>query len=91
MSEEQNKRSPLGTVLGWISGSGTGLLLSFIAYHSIDGMPVGPVVFGALVAGAFGGMALADRLGERAIRVLGIWTGCIAAAALLIVMVLGGS
>lgn len=76
-------------VLGWIAGGGLALLVNFVAFHLVgEGYPVAPTSFVLFVLGAFGGMHLADRLGDRALRVLGIATGALFGLALLIVVVL---
>ncbi|MBO6936148.1 MAG: hypothetical protein JJ863_14295 [Deltaproteobacteria bacterium] len=86
MSEEAAKKkgSKLGTVLGWLAGALALLLVNFFAYHSYgDGYPVEPTSFGAVVVGAFGGMAIADRLGARAPKILGLTVGLLLGAAAL--------
>jgi hypothetical protein len=80
--EERQKTSRLGVVLGWIAGALALLLANFFAYHAYgEGYPVEPTSFAAVVVGAFGGMALADRLGTRAPRVLGLLVGLLLATA----------
>jgi len=81
-SDEATKGSRLGVVLGWVAGALALLLLNFFAYHRYgDGYPVEPTSFGAVVVGAFGGMAIADRLGARAPKVLGMVVGLLLATA----------
>jgi len=80
--EEPSKSSRLGIVLGWVAGALALLLANFFAYHGYgEGYPVEPTSFAAVVVGAFGGMALAERLGSRAPRVLGLMVGLLLAAA----------
>ncbi|MCB9600159.1 MAG: hypothetical protein H6721_01770 [Sandaracinus sp.] len=93
MSDERRTTSDAkaAVVLGWIAGGGFALLLNFVAFHSFgDGYPVAPTSFVLFVLGAFGGMHLADRLGSRALRVLGIATGALVGLALLVVVALAG-
>ncbi len=80
--EEGPKTSRLGVVLGWVAGALALLLLNFFAYHGYgEDYPVEPTSFAAVVIGAFGGMALADRLGPRAPKVLGLLVGLLLATA----------
>lgn len=66
------------TVLGWLCGGLLGLLIHFIVYASIQAEYAVSLPNAAIfVAGAFGGMAFADRLGERAVKVLGLLFGII--------------
>ncbi len=85
MSEAAEKKSSkLGTVLGWLAGALALLLANFFAFHAYgDGYPVEPTSFAAVVVGAFGGMALADRLGARAPKILGLVVGVLLGAAVL--------
>jgi len=85
MTEKATKKgSRLGTVLGWVAGALALLLANFFVYHGYgDGYPVEPTSFAAVVIGAFGGMALADRLGARAPKVLGLLVGLLLGAATL--------
>ncbi|HJL44652.1 MAG TPA: hypothetical protein RMG45_02405, partial [Polyangiaceae bacterium LLY-WYZ-15_(1-7)] len=86
---QPNRRA--ATVLGWLAGGGGALLLNFGLYHAWGtDYPVQPTSFVLFVVGAFGGMALADRLGERAFRVLGIATGVVFALGLTAFVLLGG-
>ncbi|MBX3246809.1 MAG: hypothetical protein KF901_06490 [Myxococcales bacterium] len=80
------------TVLGWLVGGGAAVLLNFVLFQIFgEGYPVAPTSFGLFVAGAFGGMWLADRLGARAVRVLGIATGVLLGLALVVVVMISGS
>ena len=70
----------LTTAFGWIAGGSAGLLLNYLAFLAIAdesgaGYPTVPTTFVLFVAGAFGGMAIADRGGEKAFRPLGIAAG----------------
>lgn len=81
-AEEGPKTSRLGIVLGWIAGALALLLVNFFAFHGYgEGYPVEPTSFAAVVIGAFGGMALAERLGPRAPKLLGLTVGLLLATA----------
>lgn len=81
----------IATALGWFVGGGLGLLLNYFAFVAVGpGYPAAPTSFVAFVAGAFGGMWVADRLGSRALKVLGISAGILIAATALAAMVLAG-
>ena len=64
------------TAFGWTAGGSLAMLLNYVAFLAVGpGYPTVPTTFGAFVAGAFGGMALADRLGARGFRPLGVAAG----------------
>lgn len=64
------------TAFGWIAGVALGVLLNYGVFQLVgEGYPQVPTTFVAVVAGAFGGMALADRMGERGFRPLGVAAG----------------
>ncbi|MAQ18542.1 MAG: hypothetical protein CMN30_27560 [Sandaracinus sp.] len=85
-SREPARRSAVGTTLGWVAGALAFFLLNFFLYQAFgDGYPVEPTSFAAVLVGAFGGMAVADRLGERATKVLGLALGVILAVATVVV------
>ena len=83
-----SSRRRAGTVLGWIAGGAAGLLLNLLIFHLVDDYPVQPTSFGLFILGAFAGMALADRLGDRAVKVMGLATGLVIAALLTAVVLL---
>ena len=84
VEKKSSRSSRLGTVLGWLAGALGLLLVNFFVYHGYgDGYPVEPTSFAAVVIGAFGGMALADRLGSRAPKILGLLVGFLLGAATL--------
>lgn len=68
------RRARLARVLGWIAGGIAGFLANYLAWSAaVDRgvpWPAEPTTFVAFVAGAFGGMAAADRLGARAAPIL---------------------
>lgn len=77
----------LTTVFGWVAGGSLGLLLNYALYYAIgEGYPTVPTTFALFLVGAFGGMALADRLGARGFRPLGIAAGVLLALFLALVV-----
>jgi hypothetical protein len=73
-------RRRLATVFGWIAGGSLGLLINYVIFLAVSdaagqGYPTVPTTFVLFVVGAFGGMAVADRGGEKAFRPLGIAAG----------------
>ncbi|MEM9071602.1 MAG: hypothetical protein AAGE52_24050 [Myxococcota bacterium] len=88
-ASEPDSRRRIAVGLGWVSGAVLVLLLNYILFVVVgDSYPVEPTSFVAVVVGAFGGMAVADRLGDRAFRILGITTGFVVALALTVAVVL---
>ncbi len=86
---DSDPRRRWATALGWLSGGFGAVLLNLGAFTLWgEGYPIEPTSFVAFLAGAFGGMAAADRLGDRAFRVLGVATGLVAALALSAVLLL---
>lgn len=77
----------LTTAFGWIAGGSLGLLANYPIYLAVgEAYPKGPSTFVAFLAGAFGGMAVADRLGPRGFRPLGIAAGVLLALFLALVL-----
>ncbi len=77
----------MATVFGWIAGGSVGLILDYALWLAVgEGYPVIPATFAFFVAGAFFGMWLSDRLGERSFRVLGIAAGILLAVAVTFVV-----
>ncbi len=95
MSEERDRtRARLTTVFGWVAGGTLGVLGNWGLYVAFgEGYPVTWTTFVLFLAGAFGGMFLADRLGDRAFRPLGIAAGVLFAVFLGVVLTvtLGGT
>jgi peptidoglycan/LPS O-acetylase OafA/YrhL len=90
LDERADSKRRLTTVFGWVGGGSLGLLLNYGFFLvSPSDYPVVPTTFVAFVGGAFGGMALADRLGPRGFRPLGIVAGI--SLALMLVLVLAGA
>ena len=88
MAEDAQKRR-IVTGLGWVSGGVAALMLNYVVYYVWgDGYPVQPTSFVAFVLGAFGGMALGDRLGEKGFRAMGVATGVVLAVALSLAVLL---
>lgn len=85
---KQEKR--LATVLGWIAGGGGALVVNLAIAVAIEGdYPVQPTSFVAFAAGAMGGMWAADKLGHRAVKVMGIATGVVLSFALVLFVLSG--
>ena len=77
-------RKRLAAILGGVVGGGLGVLLNYFLFYAIgSGYPIGPTTFALFAAGAFGGMALSDRLGKKALRVMGIGAGVLMALSVL--------
>jgi hypothetical protein len=75
-------RQRLGTVFGWIAGGCFGLLLNYFVFLAIGSTWLVASTFLLFVAGAFAGMYVADRLGDRAFRVMGVAAGILFAIAI---------
>lgn len=83
----EDRRKRLTTVFGWVAGGALGLLVNYAVFLAVgEGYPTVPTTFVAFVAGAFAGMALADRLGVRGFRPLGIAAGVLLAIFLALVV-----
>ncbi len=74
--------------LGWVAGGGLLLLVNFAVALAVSpqypNYPVQPTSFVLFAAGAFGGMWAADKLGNRALKVMGLTTGVVLALFLLL-------
>lgn len=89
MTEERNAaRERLTTAFGWIAGGALALLLNFGVYQAAgdEGYPVTVTTFVAFLGGAFGGSWLADRLGARAFKPLGVLAGLLLAIFVTLVL-----
>ncbi|MFO0693509.1 MAG: hypothetical protein U0230_08135 [Polyangiales bacterium] len=74
-----------GTVLGWLAGGALALLLDYgLASLVGPSYPTGITTFVLLAAFMFGGMAVADRLGPKAVRILGPVAGVLVAVVLVV-------
>ncbi len=75
---DEARRRRLTTIFGWLAGGALGLLLDYALYlHYGEALPIGPTTFVTFLVGAFGGMLLADRLGPRGFRPLGLAAGAL--------------
>jgi len=86
--DETTRRRRAGTALGWIAGGSLGLLVNYGLFVAVGASyPTVPTTFAAFVLFAFAGMGLADRLGDRALRVLGPAAGVLFALFVGLVLV----
>jgi peptidoglycan/LPS O-acetylase OafA/YrhL len=86
-SPPRSPRERLTTVFGWLSGGALGLSINYLIFLAVgSSYPTTYTTFAFFLAGAFGGMALGDRLGERGFKPLGIAAGVL--LALFVVLVL---
>lgn len=77
--EDRTKRR-LATAFGWVAGGAVGLLLNYGLLLAVgDAYPTTWTTFVLFLLGAFAGMALADRLGPRAFKPLGVAAGVLLA------------
>lgn len=84
-----DRRRRLTTVFGWIAGGSLGLLFNYGIFLAVGPAYLDvtvPTTFVAFLAGAFGGMHLADRLGDRGFKPLGIAAGILLALFLALVL-----
>lgn len=78
-----NTRAPV--VLGWLAGVMLALLVDYGAFVAVgDAYPKGYTTFALIVAFAFGGMKLAERLGERGLSIMSLAVGLLLATALFV-------
>lgn len=84
-----NPRQRYATAFGWVAGGVLGLLINWGISAAVgDGYPLTWTTFALFLAGAFGGMSLADRLGPRAFKPLGIAAGVLIAVLVSLVLAL---
>ena len=82
MTEQRREREKQWAIaLGGVAGGAAGLLANFLTFHALrrPDYPVTPTTFALVVAGAFAGTWLAERLGRRALRVMSVATGVLLA------------
>lgn len=80
-------RRRLTTTFGWVAGSALGLLVNFGLLLAIgDAYPTTWTTFAFFLVGAFSGMAVADRLGARGFKPLGIAAGVLLALFLAVIV-----
>lgn len=81
MSEVEEKSPPdtrqrLATVFGWLAGGALGLLVNYALFMVVgESYPTTWTTFALFLVGAFGGMWVADRLGPKGFKPLGIAAG----------------
>lgn len=79
-------RRRLSTLFGWVAGAALGLLINFALFRAVgDGYPTTLTTFGFVIVGAFGGMTVSDRLGDKGFKPLGIAAGVLLALILAVV------
>ncbi len=80
-------RERLTTAFGWLAGGALGLLANYGILLAVgERYPTTYTTFGLFLVGAFGGMALADRLGVRGFKPLGIAAGVLLAVVVTLVL-----
>ncbi|NCQ59805.1 MAG: hypothetical protein GW913_03935 [Myxococcales bacterium] len=90
--EEGGGAGRAATALAWSGGGALGLVISYgLVYFFGEAYPSGVGTFVLFAAGALGFMALADKLGRRALKVLGPISGILLALALVLVVTIGFS
>lgn len=77
----------MATGFGWVAGGALGLLLNYGLLRMVgEAYPTTWTTFLLFLAGAFGGMSLADRLGPRGFKPLGIAAGVLLALFAVVVL-----
>ncbi len=80
-------RRRLSTVFGWLAGGALGLLVNYALFMLVgEGYETTWTTFVLFLAGAFGGMWVADRLGPRGFKPLGIAAGLLFSIFALVVV-----
>ena len=88
VGEPAKPRQRLTTIFGWLAGGAAGLLVNFgLAALVGEGYPITITTFVTFIAGAFGGMRVADKLGPEGFRPLGIAAGILFAVIVGMVLV----
>lgn len=68
------------TIFGWVAGGAVGLLVNYALLLGVgEAYPTTWTTFVLFLLGAFGGMAVADTLGPRGFKPLGIAAGILLA------------
>lgn len=84
-------RKRVTTFFGWLAGAALALVINHIARLAVgDSYPTLPLTFGAVVVGAFSGMYVADRVGPRGFRPLGIAAGILLSVYVVLLLVMLG-
>ncbi len=79
--ETEPLKQRMTTIFGWVAGGSLGLLVNYGLFLAIgEGYPTAPTTFVTFLAGAFAGMRLADHLGVRGFRPLGVAAGVLLVA-----------
>ena len=86
MVDESRARAT--TAFGWVAGICGGVLASYGLYAAWSAYPTVPGTFVLVAAGGFAGMRIADRIGERGFRTLGLIAGTLIAATIALTLVL---
>ncbi len=75
------------TIFGWIAGGSLGLLLNYPLYLLFgEKYPKEPTTFVFFAAGAFLGLRVADKLGPRGFRPLGLAAGILLTGILVLLL-----
>lgn len=75
-------------MFGWVAGGALGVLVNTgLELFLASVWPEAVGIFVLFVAGAFGGMRLARKLGPRGFRLMGIAAGILVAVTLLVLFV----
>lgn len=86
-SRDERTRKRLATAFGWVAGGSLGLLVNYALLRAVgEGYPTTYTTFGFFLAGAFGGMFVADRLGPRGFKPLGVAAGILLALFVVVVL-----
>lgn len=85
MEADDGRAPKLAVALGWLSGVFLGLLVDYGSYVAFGaGYPKGYTTFALVVAGAFLGMHVAERLGPRALKPMSLALGLLLATTLFV-------
>lgn len=87
MTQKKTTAPRVATVLAWFGGGAGGLLLSYLCVYLFgDAYPSGVGTFLLFAAGAMGFMTWSDKLGPRALKVVGPISGVLLATALVLML-----